>query len=260
MTSPGPRRSILITGAASGIGRASAQLFAERGWTVGAFDVDEPGLASLAAELGEAACLTGRLDVTDRAAFGVAVERMGARTGGTLDMLFNNAGVIMSAPLDQAPWEAIERVLRINLHGVMAGVHAALPLLKATAGSLCFTTCSASAIFGSANLAPYSATKQAVKGMTEALAIELHRHGVRAADVLPGIVETAMLPPAQKAMLPPDGPWRLIQPRDVAEVAWRAYGEDRIHWYVPEELHGLHVQAVQAPEQTRDYFLSLGRG
>ena len=260
MTAPDPQRSILITGAASGIGRATARLFAEGGWFVGAFDVDEPGLASLAAEVGEDACLTGRLDVADRQAFGAAVERMGARTGGRLDMLFNNAGVIASAPLDESSWEAVERVLRINLHGVMAGVHAALPLLKATAGSLCFTTCSASAIFGSANLVPYSATKQAVKGMTEALCIELQRHGVRAADVLPGIVETAMLSPEQKAMLPPDGPWRLIQPRDVAEVAWRAYGEDRIHWYVPEELHALHIQAVQAPEQVRDYFLALGRG
>lgn len=254
------QRCIFITGAASGIGRATAELFAERGWFVGAFDVDAAGLATLAEALGRDACLTQTLDVADRDAFGRAVDAFGARTGGRLDMLFNNAGVISGGPYDAQPWEAVERVLRINLFGPLIGIQAALPLLKATSGSLCFTTCSASAVFGSANLVAYSATKQAVKGLTEGLAIELRKHGVRAADVLPGIVETAMLPPEQKALLPAEGPWRLIQPREVAEVAWRAYGEDRIHWYVPEELHGLHVQAVQAPEQARDMFLALGRG
>ena len=69
-----------------------------------------------------------------------------------------------------------------------------------------------------------------------------------------------MLSPEQKARLPADGPWRLIQPRDVAEVVWRAYDEDRVHWYVPEDLKPLHLQAVAEPEQTRDYFLALGRG
>ena len=257
MTPGDSRRSIFITGAGSGIGRATALLFAERGWFVGALDVDEAALERLAAEapLG----LTHRLDVTDPQAFQVAVDAFADRTGGRMDLLFNNAGVINSAPLDATPWETVERVLRINLFGVMIGMQTALPLLKATPGSLCFSTCSASAIFGSANLTAYSASKGAVKGLTEALSIELKKHGVRAGDVLPGIVETAMLSPEQKAALPPDGPWRLIQPRDVAEVVWRAYDEDRVHWYVPEELKQMHLQAIAEPEKVRDYFISLGR-
>ena len=257
MTSAEPRRAIFVTGAASGIGRATAALFAERGWFVGAADVDEAGLAKLAAEttLG----VTTRLDVTDRGAYAAALQDFVARAGDRLDILFNNAGVIAHAPLDQAPWEAVERLLRINLFGPMIGTQAALPFLKATEGSLAFFTCSASAVFGSANLSAYSASKQAIKGLTEALAIELKAHGVRAADVLPGIVDTAMLPAEMRPLLPTDGPWRLVDPREVAEVVWRAYGEDRIHWYVPEDLKALHVQAVSDPEQARDYFISLGR-
>ena len=253
-------KSIFVTGAASGIGRATARLFAERGWFVGALDIDEAGLGALAAELGSERSFTHRLDVSDRAAYSFAIEAFGQRTGGRLDLLFNNAGIISSSPFDQMPWETVERIIRINLLGVMAGVQAGAPLLKATPNSLCFSTCSASAVFGSADLGAYSATKHAVKGLTEALSIEFKRHGVRAADVLPGIIDTGMLTAETKAMLPPDGPWRLIDPREVAETVWQAYHEDRVHWYVPPELKELHVQAVAAPEATRDYFIALGRG
>ena len=257
MTPTDPRRSIFITGAASGIGRATAKLFAERGWFVGAFDVDAAGLQSLEAEGG--ATVTGRLDVTDRHAFTTALTSFVAQAGDRLDILFGNAGVISSGPLDETPWETVERTLRINLFGAMIGAQAAIPLLKATPGSLCISTCSASAIFGSANLAAYSASKNAIKGLTEALAIELKKHGVRAADVLPGIVDTAMLPPETRALLPAEGAWRLVQPREVAETVWAAYEGDRIHWYVPRELKDLHLMAVSEPEQARDYFIALGR-
>ncbi len=257
MTPAEPRRSIFITGAASGIGRGVAQLFAERGWFVGGFDVDEAALRTLEAEGG--AAVTGRLDVTDRQAYAATLTDFVSRAGGRLDIMFGNAGVISSAALDEMAWETVERVLRINLFGVMIGAQAAIPFLKATPGSLCISTCSASAIFGSANLAAYSASKGAIKGLTEALAIELRKHGVRAADVLPGIVDTAMLPPETRALLPTAGAWRLVQPREVAEAVWRAYGEDRIHWYVPEELKDFHLMAVSEPEQARDYFIALGR-
>ncbi len=256
----GDRKSIFITGAASGIGRATARLFAEHGWFVGAVDVDEQGLSTLAVELGESACHGQRLDVSDPKAYLAAMAAFAEKTGGTLDMLFNNAGVIANGATDEMAWETIERVVRINLLGVFAGVQAAAPLLRATPNSLCFSTSSASAVFGSANLAAYSATKHAVKGLTEALSIEFKRHGVRAADVLPGIIDTGMLSAETKAMLPPDGPWRLISPRMVAEVVWQAYHEDRVHWYMPPELKELNVQAIAAPEATRDYFIALGRG
>ena len=252
------QRAVFVTGAASGIGRATAEWFAARGWWVGACDTDEAGLAALQ----EAAAIAWRRrrDVADRADLAEAMRAFAEESGGRLDLMFNNAGVIASAPFDDMPWDAVERLLRINLFGMLIGVQLALPLLKRTPGSLCMSTCSASAIFGSANLVGYSASKGAVKAATEALSIELHKHGVRAADVMPGIVDTAMLPPETKAVLPPDGPWRLVRPQEVAEAVWRAYHEDRIHWYVPEDLKAFHMQAIEAPEQARDYFLALGRG
>ena len=251
MTSADPRRSIFITGAASGIGRATALLFAERGWFVGALDIDTTALQALEAEGG--AAFTGQLDVTDRQAYAAAIEGFANAAGARLDILFSNAGIIFGAPLDQTPWDQVERLLRVNLFGVINGVQTAMPLLKATANSLCMSTCSAAAIFGSADVAAYSASKYAVKGLTEALSIELKRHGVRAADVMPGVVETAMLPPGVGAKLPKDGPWRLVHPREVANAVWQAYQTDRLHWYVPEELKELHLKAVAEPEQARDY-------
>ena len=87
------RKSIFVTGGASGIGRATCRLFAERGWFVGAYDVDEAGLASLEQELGSENCLTRRLDVSDKAEFDRAMEEFSGATGGRLDLLFNNAGI-----------------------------------------------------------------------------------------------------------------------------------------------------------------------
>ena len=167
MTTVRAEKSIFVTGAASGIGRATARLFAERGWFVGAFDIDEAGLLSLSSELGEAEHLTRRLDVSDREAYPAAVEAFGQRTGGRMDILFNNAGIIVSEAFDEMGWETIDRILRINLLGTMTGIRSAAHLLKATPNALCFTTASASAIYGSANLSIYSATKHAVKGLTE---------------------------------------------------------------------------------------------
>ena len=253
-----PRKAIFITGAASGMGRETARLFHEKGWFLGCYDVDEPGLAALEGELGPEAGLFARLDVSDRGAYLAAVEAFGRTTGGQLDLLFNNAGIGRGGFFDEQPWEDVLAVVNVNLMGVLIGIHAATPLLKATPGSLCFTTSSSSATFGMANIAVYSATKHAVKGLTEALSVEFARFGVRAADTLPGLIDTAILPDAAKARAPTDGMWRLVHPRAVAEVVWRAYHEDRIHWYVPEELEGFDLAATQNPVAVRDQMIAGG--
>ncbi len=246
------RKSIFITGAASGMGLETARLFAARGWFVGAFDLDQPGLHALERELGVEGGLYRRLDVSDRPAFLEAVEAFGQATGGTLDLLFNNAGGGVEGLFDELAWDDIVRVVNVNLLGVMIGVHAAMPLLKATPGALCLTTSSSSAIWGSGGLAVYSATKHAVRGLTEALSVELQRYGLRAADLLPGLIDTPMLTDQLRAIAPADGMWRLIPPADVAETVWRAYHGDRLHWYVPEELKDFALQVAVDPELVRD--------
>ena len=251
-TNPPRRPSILVTGAASGIGRATARLFAAREWFVGALDRDAGGLRSLEAELGSGKGLFRSVDVTDRASLAEAMEAFGQATGGTLDLLFNNAGIDAKGRFDAMAWEQIVKIVEVNLLGGLATIHCALPLLKATKGSLCLSTSSASAIFGTANLAVYSATKHAVKGLTEALAVEFAAFGVRAADILPGIIDTGMLTAEQKALLPKQGMWRVLPAEAVAETVWAAYHGDKLHWYEPAELAGYDVQVTTDPETARD--------
>jgi NAD(P)-dependent dehydrogenase (short-subunit alcohol dehydrogenase family) len=259
------RKSIFITGAASGIGRATAVLFAGRGWFVGAFDLNEQGLATLAQEIGGGNCITGRLDVTAKQDFEAAVASFGAETDGHMDVLFNNAGIGESGWFEDIPYEAALRVVQVNLVGVLTGIYTALPLLKATKNALCFTTSSSSATYGMPRLAVYSATKHAVKGLTEALSIEFARHGIRAADTLPGLIDTAILrntpnrtdgrtPDEAETLLanaPKKGPFRLMPPSAVAEAVWAAYGSDKLHWYVPPQIAWIDRIKGFSPETIR---------
>ena len=251
------RKSIFITGAASGIGRETARLFHVKGWFVGGFDMNQTGLDTLKAEIGDANGLFQRLDVSDRAGYLAAIAAFSAATGGHMDILFNNAGIDVKGPFDQTPWEKVLAVLNVNIIGVMSGVHAAMPLLRATPNALCFTTASASAIFGMGEMAVYSASKHAVRGFTEALSTELQSYGVRAADVMPGIIDTGMLKDEDKARVPKDGMWRLITPMQIAETVWDAYHGDKIHYYVPAELKDFDRAATAAPEETRAAQLAL---
>ena len=246
------RKSIFITGAASGMGRETAKLFAAHGWFVGAYDVDAVGLATLEDEIGAGNGICARLDVTDAAAFAARMAEFGAATGGTLDVMFSNAGIGTGGLFDELPWDDVMRIVNINFIGVMIGIRAAMPLLKATPGSLSLVTSSSSAIFGTAGIAVYSATKHAVRGLTEALSIEFKRFGVRAADLLPGLIDTPLLGEPMRAMAPADGMWRLTPAREVAEAAWAAYHGNLLHVYVPAELRDFHRQVVEAPETVRE--------
>ena len=257
MTAANGRKSIFITGGASGMGLETARLFASEGWFVGACDVNAAGLDALKAELGDAV-LTQVLDVTDRAAYAAALDTFSKATDGKLDLLFNNAGIGRGGPFIDMPWDDVMAVVNVNLVAVLSGIHLAAPLLKATPNSLCFTTSSSSAIFGIPNIAVYSATKHAVKGLTEALSVELAAHGVRAADTLPGMIDTPILPDEAKANAPKEGMWRLTPPREVAQAVWDAYHSTKIHWYVPTELEAYDVMQTQAPEAIRDQMLSAG--
>lgn len=247
------RKYIFITGAASGMGLETARLFARGGWFVGGYDTNAEGLAGLRGELGATHCLTRVLDVTDRAAYAQALIEFSATSGGRLDLLFNNAGIGKGGAFDSQPFDEILRVVNVNLIGVLNGIHLAVPLLKATPNSLCFTTSSSSATFGMPGIAVYSATKHAVKGLTEALSAEFARFGVRVADTLPGLIDTPLIPAALKAGASSSGMFRLISPRDVAQAVWASYHDEpqRLHWFVPPEIEQLDKASALDPEGTR---------
>jgi NAD(P)-dependent dehydrogenase (short-subunit alcohol dehydrogenase family) len=260
------RKSIFITGGASGMGRATAKFFADKGWFVGAYDVNPDGLATLEQEIGSDNCVAGMLDVTQKAAFDSSIATFAQHTDGKLDLLFSNAGIGESGWFEDIPYEAALRVVQVNLVGVITSIYAALPLLKNTPNSLCFITSSSSATYGMPRIAVYSATKHGVKGLTEALSVEFARHGVRVADVLPGLIDTNILrstpnrsgdraKPSEDAFYagaPKKGMFRLMPADSVAVSVWSAYHSDRLHWYVPAELAWIDRIKGFAPQFMRN--------
>ncbi|MGB3481169.1 MAG: SDR family oxidoreductase [Mycobacterium sp.] len=187
-------RAVFITGAAAGIGRATALLFAARGYTVGAYDIDETGLASLAEEIqaGHGTVHTGHLDVTNTDEMALRVREFAEAAGGRLDVLINNAGILLAGQFEELDVHAQLKEIDINTKGVVIGLHAAFPYLRATAGATVVNLASASAIYGQAELATYSATKFFIRGLTEALDIEWSAHDIRVISMWPLYVQTAM--------------------------------------------------------------------
>lgn len=182
-------QAIFITGGASGIGRAVAQLFAARGWRVGLGDVNAAGLVKTAALL-PAGAATFVFDVTDRAGWDAALAEFAA--GGGIDVLFNNAGIAAGGVFAEMTPASIERTIAINLTGVVHGAQAAHPYLKASGGCL-LNTASAAGIYGTAGAAVYSATKFGVRGLTEALDGEWAADGIRVRSLMPGFIDTPLL-------------------------------------------------------------------
>lgn len=187
------RKTIFITGAGSGIGRATAHLFAERGWFVGLFDVNPEGLAETAVSIPEAQRMSMTFDVRDRDGWKRAVEAFGQATGGRMDVLFNNAGVGRGGFIDEMKPEDIDLVLDVNLKGVINGVQAGMPLLRATPGARIVNTASVAGVFGAPQMSIYCATKFGVRGLTESLDVELSRYGVRVTSLMPWFIDTAIL-------------------------------------------------------------------
>ncbi len=187
------RKAVFITGAASGIGRATALMFAARGWFVGLYDVDRPGLSDVRRAIPGGDACDGVLDVRDLDAFRAAVEAFSAASGGRMDALFQSAGVLEMGLFGDIPPERAIRMIDINVKGVLHGVYAALPLLEATGDAKLITMGSASAVYGTPEFAVYGATKFFVRGLTEALDIELRQRGVRVVDVMPLYVATPMI-------------------------------------------------------------------
>ncbi|MGE2692532.1 SDR family oxidoreductase [Mycolicibacterium pulveris] len=188
------KKSVFITGAAAGIGRATALTFAKKGFIVGGYDIDEVGLKTLADEvdrLGSKA-VVGHLDVTDPDEMATRVGEFADANGGRLDVMINNAGILRAGRFEELDVAGHHREIDINTKGVVNGLYAAFPYLRKTPNSVVANLSSASAIYGQAELANYSATKFFVRGITEALDIEWHRYGIRVIAIWPLYVQTAM--------------------------------------------------------------------
>ncbi len=223
-------KTIFITGAASGIGKETARLFAGRDWKTGLFDIDLEGLQTLQQELGQdkASIFVG--DVTDAGQLKQALDDFCELHRYRLDVMFNNAGILQVGEYETIPLEAHHRLVEVNLIGVMNGTYAALPYLKQTPGSRILNTCSASAYFGHPELTTYAATKAAVKSLTEGWNVAFEKYDIVVTDLLPIYVRTEMT--RQNLHLLPslkESDIRLT-PEKIARIAWKAVHKKRMHW------------------------------
>jgi NAD(P)-dependent dehydrogenase (short-subunit alcohol dehydrogenase family) len=247
-------RSVFITGAAAGIGRHTALTFARKGYSIGAYDIDEAGLATLAEEvkgLG-AQIVTGHLDVTDAEEFTIRLDEFAATGGGRLDVLINNAGILLAGAFEEIPLATQHKQIDINIKGVTNGCHSAYRHLKATPGSVVVNIASASAIYGQAELASYSATKFYVRGLTEALDIEWGPQGIRVVAMWPLFVQTAMTANVSTGTTNSLG--IKLGPQDVADAIVAAVEESkvdklihRVHYAVGNQTRAMSLGARFSP-------------
>lgn len=121
------RKAIFITGGGSGIGRAIALLFSARGWFVGVGDIDQAGLAETMRLMASGFAYQHMFDVTDRAAWDEALRVFATAAGGRIDVVANNAGLPLGGPLAELSQAEIDRLLDVNLKGVIYGAQIAVP-------------------------------------------------------------------------------------------------------------------------------------
>lgn len=178
----------LVTGAASGIGDALCRELHARGATVHAADRDEAGLARLQQECGDR-LRTTRLDVVNEAAVQAWIEGAAARDG-RVDILFNNAGIVVGgdfAAMDRAAWQ---KIIDINLWGVIHGTQHGYALMRRQGHGHIVNTASTAGVMPVARSTAYATTKHAVVGLSTSLREEGRAHGIRVSVVIPGIVDT----------------------------------------------------------------------
>ncbi|WP_413760034.1 SDR family NAD(P)-dependent oxidoreductase [Streptomyces sp. MMBL 11-3] len=209
----------LVTGGASGIGRATAELLASRGARVAVLDLD-PGSV-------DEPLLAYEADVSDDASVRRAVAAAAAELGG-LDVLVNNAGVGAQGTVEDNDDDTWHRVLDVNVVGMVRVARAALPHLRGSSHAAIVNTCSIAATAGLPQRALYSASKGAVLALTLAMAADHVREGIRVNCVNPGTVDTPWVgrlleaapdPAAERAALEARQPTgRLVTAQEVASA------------------------------------------
>jgi NAD(P)-dependent dehydrogenase (short-subunit alcohol dehydrogenase family) len=181
-------KTCIVTGAGSGIGRASALLFAAEGARVVAADIDEAAASTTAGEIGGDA-IPFRADVADEADAEALAAAAAARFG-RIDVLFNNAGISGVGDLGETSIELFENVMRVNVRGVFLMSRAVAPIMIGQKAGSIVNMSSAIAETGLARRVSYAASKGAVLALTKSMQVDLAPHGVRVNALMPGTIMT----------------------------------------------------------------------
>jgi 3alpha(or 20beta)-hydroxysteroid dehydrogenase len=214
----------LITGAAGGIGAAAARAFVQEGASVLLTDRDGDGAGELAGELSPQAGAHAH-DVTSESDW-QAVVSWALQSHGRIDVLLNNAGVFLAAPLADTSAEQFRRVLDVNVAGTFLGMRAVAPSMSERRAGSIVNVSSVAGLIGSPYLTAYAASKWAVRGMTKVLAKELARSGIRVNSLHPGQIDTDMnarqrerTPELIDKLIAAIPLQRIGQPQEVAQAA-----------------------------------------
>jgi len=257
-------RVAVVTGAASGIGRATARALAAEGCAVAACDVAEAGLAELEQELrGQGRDVsTHRVDVADRAAMAAFADAVASRHG-HVHIVVNNAGVALGHSIEELSWEDFDWLVGINFWGVVHGCKSFLPLLRREDEGHIVNV---SSMFGFAGLptqGPYCATKAAVRSLSETLHAELRGSPIGVTSVHPGGIRTGIVTNSRM----PDGALRQRQiemfekrgtpPERVARRIVRAIRRNQLRLVITPEAHLLDWAKRIAPSATQQLVARL---
>ncbi|MBW8815733.1 MAG: SDR family oxidoreductase [Caulobacterales bacterium] len=252
------RRAIFITGAASGIGLATALRFAREGWFVGLADIDAKGLALALEAIEPQNGSTHALDVRLRSAWKHELAAFARLTGGRLDVLLNNAGVAKGGYLEQQRADDVDLQVDVNLKGVLNGCQAAFELLAATPGAILVNVASVAGVVAPPRMSVYAATKFAVRGLSEALEAEFARVGVGVRCIMPWFTDTPLL---DKAGMSDNEHLRVslrqekvpIYPVEaVSDAIWAAVtGKPQLHHLVGAQARQVGLLARLAPKLVR---------
>lgn len=220
-------RHVLITGAARGIGRATAELLIGDGAQVVIADLDAEFAASTAAELGASSI---GLDVTDHAAFTAALDSV-ERDSGPLDVLINNAGVMPIGKFEECSDEAMYRAFDINVFALMHGTREAIKRMQPRGHGHIVNIASMAGVVPTPGAAVYAASKHAVVGFCESLWWELRGSGVDLTYVLPALVNTDLSAGMKRTRAT-----RVVEPADVAAAVVAALRVPRLDVFVPHSM------------------------
>jgi NAD(P)-dependent dehydrogenase (short-subunit alcohol dehydrogenase family) len=246
-------KGCVVTGAASGIGFALAAGLLQAGAAVFMADRDMQALASAVEKLSSHA---GRVhsmavDVTNQEQVQHMIEDAASRHG-RLDVLFNNAGIGATLPIEQATLDLWGRVIDINLWGVIYGTHFALPIMRRQGGGHIVNTASIAGLIPPPFQALYCATKYAVVGLSESLRFELGDEGIHFSVVCPGNVATAIFGPVK----PPED---AISPEEAAKIALEGVANKQGIIVLPEKYRQMWRSYWSSPEACEDGSWELAR-
>jgi NADP-dependent 3-hydroxy acid dehydrogenase YdfG len=244
---------VAITGGGRGIGRATAAALLAHGARVAIGDIEADLAERTPAELGGGA-IGLSLDVTDRASFAAFLDQVEARLG-PLEVLINNAGIMPIGPFVHETDACADRMIDINLRGLMYGSKLALERFLPRHRGHLVQIASAAGKFGFSGGATYCATKHAVVGLSESLRQELRGSGVQVSVVMPTVVNTEL-----GSGLPMTRGFKPVEPEDVANAIVEALQTGRFEVFVPKSLAGMVRFGALAPRTAVESFSRFLRG